>query len=255
MQLSIVIPAHNEERRLGKMLDAYLPYFLERYSSGVEFIVVANGCSDQTVEVAQNYAARCPQLIVVVEKGAVGKGGAIIRGLAMARGELVGFVDADGATPPEAFHDLVTRLGTAHMIIASRWIKGAIVSPRQPFARRFASRIFNWLVRHLFGAPIHDTQCGAKLMRRDAVAVVLPQLDSLARWAFDVDLIFKFSRAGFTIVETPTIWHDCDGSKLKIFKASTQMLKYIVRLRLLYSPFRWLYVREKKTNIDRCTLP
>lgn len=246
MQLSIVIPAYNEERRIGPMLEEYLPYFVDRYGKEVELIVVINGTRDRTEEVVRAKAERYPQLQVVVEKAAIGKGGAIMRGLGLARGDLVGFVDADGATPPQSFQDLVDRIGMAGVIIASRWIKGAEVSPKQPLSRRVASRIFNWMVRNIFGVKIHDTQCGAKLMRREVVTTVLPRLEEMARWAFDVDLLFEAHREGYAIIETPTVWHDRDGSRLRVVAASIQMLKYILRLRMLYSPLRQLFFKEKK---------
>jgi glycosyltransferase involved in cell wall biosynthesis len=165
MRLSIIVPAHNEEARIGRMLDTYLPYFSDRYGSAVELIVVVNGTTDRTEAIVAGYAARFPLLRVLVEPGRVGKGGALMLGFRAARGDWVGFVDADGATPPEAFDALVTHIGDAGAIIASRWCRGARVSPRQPLARRLASRCFNLATRLLFDLPITDTQCGAKLMR------------------------------------------------------------------------------------------
>jgi glycosyltransferase involved in cell wall biosynthesis len=198
MRLSIVIPACNEERRIGRMLDAYLPYFTGKYAEDVEFVVVVNGSTDRTAEVVQGYAARYPALHRIVDPARIGKGGALIRGFTEAKGDLIGFVDADGATPPEAFDDLVGNIGDAGTIIASRWRRGSKVSPRQTFMRLVASRAFNLLTRLLFGLPLTDTQCGAKLMRREALHAVLPHL-GITRWAFDVDLLFQLRRGGFKI--------------------------------------------------------
>lgn len=239
MHLSIIIPAYNERHRLTAMMDPYSEYFIGKYGDEVELIVVVNGSIDQTEEVAYRYAKTHPQVRVIVEPEAIGKGGAIIRGAQMARGEWVGFVDADGATPPEAFDELLQQVGDAGAIIASRWIPGADVFPPQPLSRRVASRIFNFLVRLLFKVPIHDTQCGAKLMRGDALRTVLPEL-GITRWAFDVDLLFKLRRAGYRIVEHPTTWHDVAGSKINVPRASIEMFLAICRLRLLYSPLRWI---------------
>lgn len=238
-QLSLVIPAHNEEARIGRMLDAYLPFFTQRYGDGVEFVVVVNGSTDDTAGVVKRHAERYPQLRCVVEPRGIGKGGALILGFREARGALVGFVDADGSTPPEAFQDLVDRIGDADVAVASRWCRGAVVSPRQPLLRRIASRVFNVLTRLFFGLRLTDTQCGAKLMRREALLPVLGNL-GITRWAFDVDLLFQLKRSGFTIVEVPTTWHDVTGSKIQIAAVSAEMLAAIVRLRLLYSPFRWI---------------
>lgn len=239
MQLSIIIPAYNEEKRLGRMLDAYLPYFTKRYGDSVEILIVVNGSTDRTATIAGGFAGRYRQVQAVIEPKPVGKGGAIMIGLARAQGERIGYVDADGATPPEAFQQLVECIGSAGIIIASRWRPGAEVSPRQPLSRRIASRIFNKLVRIMFGFRISDTQCGAKLMSRDAVRRVLPHL-GITRWAFDVDLLFQVHRAGLEIIESPTVWHDVSGSRLKVARASMEMMVAMIRLRLIYSPLKWI---------------
>jgi glycosyltransferase involved in cell wall biosynthesis len=234
MRLSIVVPAHNEETRIGGMLDAYLPYFDRVYGSCFEIIVVLNACTDNTEAIVDRCASRYSQLRHVTVP-LPGKGRALIRGFQESSGELVGFVDADGATPPEAFHALVESIGSAGAVIASRWQSTSVVSPRQPMQRRIASRCFNLVVRVLFGLRLTDTQCGAKLMRGDALKSVLPRL-GVTRWAFDVDLLFQFRRAGFDVTEVPTVWCDVSGSKLKIMRASVETLVALVRLRLLHSP-------------------
>lgn len=239
MKLSIVIPAYNEEARIRPTLDAYTSYFEAKYGKDVEFIVVVNGSRDGTEDIVREVAGRSPQVKSIIEPRAIGKGGAIMRGFEVATGEWVGFVDADNATLPEAFDDLVTHIGDAGVIIASRYIPGAKVSPRQPLSRRIASRVFNKLIRLLFKLKITDTQCGAKLLRGDAMRAALPHL-GLTRWAFDVDLLFQLRRLGYRIAEVPTTWSDRGGSKLKIGRTSLEMFMAICRLRLLYSPFRWI---------------
>lgn len=239
MKLSIVVPAYNEEERLVPMLDAYTGYFLPRYGGDCELIVVVNGSTDRTDEIAMDYSARCDQVRVIVEPRPVGKGAAVQLGFAQAGGELVGFTDADGATPPEAFQDLVDQIGDAGAIIASRWRPDSIVEPPQPLSRRVASRVFNAEVQFLFKLNITDTQCGAKLLRRDALDRIMPRM-GLTRWAFDVDLLFQLRRAGFSISEIPTTWHDVKGSKINIPKASLDMTLAIWRLRLIHSPFSWI---------------
>ncbi|NLB60355.1 MAG: glycosyltransferase family 2 protein [Lentisphaerae bacterium] len=241
MQLTIIVPAHNEEARLPRMLDVYLPYFIGLYQDRVELLIVVNGSTDRTAALAADYAARHRQVQALVEPRPIGKGGAIMLGLARARGALIGYVDADGATPPEAFQQLVENIGAAGAIFASRWCEGAQVSPRQPWSRRVASRIFNWLVNimfaHHFQLRISDTQCGAKLLSRAAAQSVLPHL-GITRWAFDVDLLFQLQRAGFPIIEIPTVWRDVSGSRLRVVRASLEMLLAMIRLRLIYSPLQ-----------------
>lgn len=239
MKLSIVVPAYNEEGRIERFLDSYTPYFTEKYGDQVEFIIVVNGSLDRTEHIVEDYAARVPQIKVLVEPANIGKGGAVRMGMEAASGEIIGYTDADGATPPEALQDLADRLNDVDVVIASRWFKESVVEPRQKLLRRVASRIFNFLVRLLFGLKIWDTQCGAKVLKREAARSVLPEL-GLTRWAFDVDLIFQLKRAGCKIIEAPTIWHDVGGSRLKVGRASVEMFVAICRLRLIHSPFKCL---------------
>ena len=237
VKLSIVIPACNEEGRIGRMLDAYLPHFTDRYGNQVEFVIVVNNSTDATESIIADYMRKWPSVRYISEAEKIGKGGALMRGFREVSGELVGFCDADGSTPPSAFQDLVDQIGDAGAIIASRWCRGAEVSPKQPLPRRIASRIFNFLVRVLFGLKLTDTQCGAKLMRSEALMRVLPDL-GITRWAFDVDLLFQLKRAGFRIAEVPTVWRDIEGSKVEIVRTSVEMFVALTRLRLIYSPLK-----------------
>jgi len=246
MKLSIVVPAFNEEARLQSMLDAYTVFFVPRLGGEVEIVVVVNGSTDRTEQIAREAATRHPQIRALIEPRAIGKGGALLLGFQNARGDLVGFVDADNSTPPEAFQDLVDHIGDAGAIIASRWLPGAQVYPRQPLARRMASRIFNRLVRVMFGLRITDTQCGAKLMNGVALREVMPRL-GITRWAFDVDLLFQMHRAGYRIIERPTVWRDAAGSRLKVGRVSVEMFVALCRLRLLFSPFRWVVTVYDRT--------
>ncbi|MFA5688440.1 MAG: dolichyl-phosphate beta-glucosyltransferase [Kiritimatiellales bacterium] len=239
MKLSIVIPAHNEEQRLPPMLEAYGQYFSEKYPGDAELIVVSNFSSDRTADIAREFAVRFPVIRVIDEKERIGKGGAVMLGSRAAVGEFIGFVDADGATPPAAFDDLVNHIESCDCVIASRWMKGSVVSPQQPLSRRFASRCFNFTVRILFGLKLHDTQCGAKLFRREIIFLTIDQL-GVTSWAFDVDMLFQAKRAGARICEIPTEWHDIAGSKIRVVHSSIEMLLALGRLRLFYSPFRFI---------------
>jgi len=235
------------------MLDAYLAHFDATLKGDYELIVVVNGSRDGTADVVRGYAGRFPALSMIEVKEAIGKGGAILVGFKHASGNLVGFVDADGSTPPEAFHDLARNIGDAGVIIASRWFPASVVEPKQPLKRRVVSRIFNFMIRLLFGLKINDTQCGAKIMTERALKAVMPRI-GITRWAFDVDLLFQVHRAGFSITEWPTVWRDEGGSQLRIFKASFEMLVAIIRLRLIYSPLRWLVTLYDET-LGRITHP
>lgn len=239
MKLSIVIPAHNEEHRLPPVLAAYAEYFSESYRNDFEIIVVVNGSTDNTDGVARKITADYPQIKVIEETGRIGKGGAVILGAKAAQGDWIGFVDADGATAVEEFDRLYQCAKKSDGVIASRWKRGAKVNIQQKGLRLLSSRLFNGLIRLVLGLRYEDTQCGAKIFKAKAWETILPHIGT-TRFAFDVDLLFQLKRHGFHVTEEPTIWNDVEGSKVRIVNSSFDMFCAVVRMRLLYSPLRFL---------------
>ncbi len=235
--LLLLIPAYNEENRLEPVLRDYAGYFQRHYTGNFQMVVVLNGCVDDTIGVVRRVAKEYPTISALEFPGPIGKGGALIEGLKLAPlGDLIGYVDADGATAPPAFHDLVRRMDGVDCAIGSRWLPGAVLHEAQSRKRRFASRLFHAVVEFFFWMGIRDTQCGAKVMRRAAVEHIHSSL-RLADLAFDINLLYSLKRAGFKVVEVPTEWTDKIGSKVSFnFKTSLNILLSIVRLRLLYSP-------------------
>ena len=241
--LLILIPAYNEERRIEPVLRDYAKFFQDNYSGQFQLVVVLNGCTDNTLGVVQRVAADFPTVRADEFKQPIGKGGALIEGLKLASQEdLIGYVDADGATPPHAFLELVKKMSEADCVIGSRWMRGAVIHQSQAGHRQFASRAFHLVVQLWFWMNIHDTQCGAKVMRREVVEKIHPYL-RIADLAFDINLLVSIKRAGFRILEVPTEWTDQAGSKVtsSLFRSSLTMLLSVVRIRLIYSPFyKWL---------------
>ena len=239
--LFILIPAYNEEHRIEPTLRDYAEFFGTHYSGPFQLVVVLNGCTDNTLGVVQKVAAQFPAVRTLEFKDPIGKGGALIEGLKLAEhSDLIGYVDADGATPPKAFLDLVKKIGTADCIIGSRWLPGAQIHQSQESRRQIASRAFHKIVQILFWMNIRDTQCGAKLMKTHAVQKIHNRL-SIADLAFDINLLYSLKHAGFKIVEIPTEWTDKAGSKVALGRSSLTMFLSVLRVRLIYSPFyKWL---------------
>jgi len=239
--LLILIPAYNEERRIEPMLRDYAEFFGRNYSGECLIVVVLNGCTDDTLGVVRRVAAEFPTIHALEFREAIGKGGALIEGLKLAEhADLIGYVDADGATPPRAFLELVRHTGEAECVIGSRWMPGAVIHQSQSGRRQFASRVFHKIVQILFWLNIHDTQCGAKVMKRVVVEKTHPYL-RIADMAFDINLLVSVRRAGFRILEVPTEWTDQAGSKVVLFHSSLTMLLSTVRVWLIYSRFyKWL---------------
>jgi glycosyltransferase involved in cell wall biosynthesis len=239
--LLLLIPAYNEENRIEPVLRAYGLYFQENYKGKFQMVVVLNGCRDNTLGVVKKVAADFPFISSLEFAEPIGKGGALIEGLRLAPlADLIGYVDADGATPPKAFHDLVKQTGKADCVIGSRWLPGAVLHVEQSNRRQFASRCFHLIVQCLFWMNIRDTQCGAKVMKRHAVETVHSYL-RIADMAFDINLLYSLKHAGFTVLEVPTEWTDKIGSKVTLFRTSLTMFLSVWRIRLIYSPFyKWL---------------
>ena len=239
--LLLLIPAYNEEHRIEPVLHDYARYFQQHYPGKFQIVVVLNGCKDNTRAVVERAAAEHPAISVLEFREAIGKGGAIIEGLKLAPlADLIGYVDADGATPPAAFHDLVRHCGEADCVIGSRWLPGAVLHIEQSGKRRFASRVFHLIVQCLFWMNIRDTQCGAKVMKRAAVEKIHPSL-RIADMAFDINLLYSLKHAGFRILEVPTEWTDKAGTKVTLGRTSLTMFLSAVRIRLIYSPvYNWL---------------
>lgn len=234
----LLIPAYNEELRIEPVLRDYARFFRDHYQGKFQITVVLNGCRDNTRGVVDRVAADFPEVKAMEFAAPIGKGGALIEGLRLAPlADLVGYVDADGATAPPAFLDLVNRIGDADCVIGSRWIEGAVLHRSQTGRRQFASRVFHTIVQGLFWMDIRDTQCGAKVLRRGAVDRVHQDL-CIADMAFDINLLYLLKRAGLKVVEIPTEWTDKVGSKVALGKTSLTMLLSVLRLRWLYSPFR-----------------
>lgn len=238
----LLIPAYNEEHRIEPVLRSYARYFQEQYHGKFQLVAVLNGCRDNTRGVVERVAGECPMVRMIEFPEPIGKGGALIEGLKLAPlADLIGYVDADGATPPHAFHELVKRTPEADCVIGSRWLPGSVLHVEQSSRRQFASRVFHLIVEILFPSMrIRDTQCGAKVLRRPAVEAVHSAL-RIADMAFDINLLYALKRHGLRVLEVPTEWTDKIGSKVNLFRTSLVMFLSVLRVRLIYSPlYRWL---------------
>ncbi len=241
--LLLLIPAYNEERRIEPVLREFGAYYRAQYRGNFQIVVVLNGCRDNTLGLVEKVAHDYPEIRALNFPEPIGKGGALIEGFKLAgqlpsATDLVGYVDADGATGPQAFHELAKMCrGEVECVIGSRWLPGAVLHQSQTWMRRFTSRCFHAIVQVLFWMNIKDTQCPAKVMTRRAAEMINPML-RIADLAFDVNLLVALRRQGFKVLETPTEWTDKIGSKVTqtLMRTSLVMFLSVVRLRLVYSP-------------------
>tara|TARA_Y100000310_G_C20590894_1_gene767918 strand:- start:134 stop:835 length:702 start_codon:yes stop_codon:yes gene_type:complete len=224
-KLSIIIPAYNEEERIEITLRKYAEFFKEE-----EIYVVVNGCKDNTLGVVERIAKDYRNIKYVNFEEAIGKGGAVLEGFKLADSELIGFVDADMCTSPEAFNELVKNINGYAGIIASRHVEGARILTPQPFLRRLSSRVFNIMVKILFFMNYKDTQCGAKIFRKEAIKSIIDLMKE-KRWAFDVELLYLMRKNKFKIREYPTVWKEPGDSGLNLKKVGPEMFLSLIKLR------------------------
>jgi glycosyltransferase involved in cell wall biosynthesis len=236
MKLSIVIPAYNEEKRIGRTLEQYAAFFdtLQQHNTMCyELVVVLNGCKDKTIDVVQQAQKNCSAVRIIDLKDA-GKGLAVAAGFrdALKRdNDLIGFVDADGATAPQQFCELVEKIGASDGIIASRYMKASQIFPAyRPWYSEIGRRIiYHPVIRVLYRMPYADFQCGAKLFTRASLEKIESDL-TVKQWGFDVELLYRCKQHGLSICEIPTVWHDQSDSKFNV-RSGIRMVGALFTLR------------------------
>lgn len=222
--LSIIVPAHNEENRLPQTLEQIFT-FLETREYTAEVLIVENGSSDKTLEIARKYAARKPALKVFHEEEP-GKGNAVKRGMLEASGSYRFMCDADLSMPIEELDKFIPSAEHGFDIaIASREAESA-VRYNEPGYRHLGGRLINLAVRLLILPGLNDTQCGFKCFRAEvAEAIFLYQ--SLPGWSFDIEILFIARKWGFRIREVPIQWYFDPETKLRAVNDAVGMLRDI----------------------------
>ncbi len=228
--ISIVIPAYNEEKRLGRTLDQVLDFVVQQ-GWDAEVIVVDDGSRDDTAELVKRYARshRCVRLLQ--NPGNRGKGYSVRNGVLKSQGGIVLFTDADLSSPIEEATKLIAALNTgADIAIGSRWLRAELQTQRQSMARQVMGRAFNLLLRTLLRLDFQDTQCGFKAFRRSAAKTLFP-LQRIEGWGFDPEILFLARRIGFKVAEVPVVWAHDEGTRIHPLVDGSKMVLEIARIR------------------------
>lgn len=229
LTLSIVIPAYNEERRLGTTLDTVVAYLAKEPWSW-EVRVVDDGSADGTVALAERYAAGEPRIVVQCEPHR-GKGGAVKAGLLAATGAYRFICDADLSMPITELRQFLPPFADAFDVaIGSREGKGAR-RVGEPLYRHLMGRLFNGVVQQLALPGIEDSQCGFKMFTAEAVRAIFP-LVTIDGWAFDVEVLTIAREHRLRIVEIPIEWHYRNESQVSMIRDGVGMLRELARIRL-----------------------
>jgi glycosyltransferase involved in cell wall biosynthesis len=244
--LSIIIPAYNEEARLPPTLERIYNFLSDRRGqlNNTEIIVVDDGSTDGTAKVAEDWMRKFPNLRLVFNGRNRGKGFSVRHGMLEARGRLALFTDADLSTPIEEMDKLLDALRTEDVAIGSRALDRGSIEAHQARLRELAGIIFNQFVRILTGLPYLDTQCGFKAFRRERAKICFEQQRS-ERFGFDPELLYLAKRNGLTCVEVSVRWAHDPRTKVHVFSDSIDM--FFELLRIQWNTFRGRYPRVKNS--------
>lgn len=229
LDLSIVIPAYNEQNRLPRTL-AKIRAWLESQSFTAEVTVVDDGSTDGTAAVVASHRADWPALRLLSNPGNRGKGYSVRHGARESLGRVVLFTDADLSAPIDEAPKLLAALESHDIAIGSRALNRELIEKHQTPLREYAGMVFNLVVRVVLGLPFADTQCGFKAFRREKCQVVFQQ-QRIERFGFDPELLFIAKRHGLTIAEVPVRWAHDPGTRVVVLRDSIHMFLEVCIIR------------------------
>ncbi|HUJ29725.1 MAG TPA: dolichyl-phosphate beta-glucosyltransferase [Candidatus Acidoferrum sp.] len=241
-ELSIIVPAYNEEQRLPRTLARIRDYFAATQAlPEVEIIIVDDGSTDGTIKVAEECARQMPSVRVVPNGTNRGKGYSVRHGMLEARGRIALFTDADLSSPIEESQKLLAALAEGNQVaIGSRALDRSLIETHQSPFREFAGIIFNCFVRIFTGLPFHDTQCGFKAFEREPARIAFEQ-QRIERFGFDPEVLFLAKRHGLRSVEVPVRWAHDPATKVHVIRDSLTMFGDLIYIR-----WNWLLGRYPK---------
>lgn len=235
MFLSVIIPASNEEKRIGATLESVDSY-LKKQNYDYEIIIVANNCQDQTCEVVRGYQKKIFNLRLIDLENKDGKGKAVKRGVEAAEGDYILFMDADNSTRIREFEYFLPYFTESRasretkskadlnesyqVVIGSRAIKGTKIIIHQPIWREFFGKIANFFVRIILLPEIYDTQCGFKVFTKEVAKKVFAKQKILG-WGFDIEILALVRHFGYKVKEVPITWYNSSESKVSFFNYFT----------------------------------
>jgi dolichyl-phosphate beta-glucosyltransferase len=229
LDLSLILPAFNERERISTTIDEAFAYFTRR-GIRAEIIVAVDG-RDGTREFVGDLASENPNLRIIGHEDRSGKGRSIREAVALARGRIVGYADADNKVPIEEYEKIECQLQMYHVVIGSRSLCASHVERERPWYRRIGSKGFYYFLQAVVGLPgVEDTQCGFKFFHRD-IALRLFELQRIDGYMFDVEILMLAQRLGFRVKEVPIRWRDDGDSRLELLSGNFQNVIDIFRIR------------------------
>jgi glycosyltransferase involved in cell wall biosynthesis len=246
MYYSFIIPAYNESERLATSLPKVFAYIRERQIQA-EVIVVNDGSTDDTAEIARSFASQYPEIRLLENPGNRGKGYSVRNGMLHANGDILLFTDADLSSPIYEATKLFAAIDQgADVAIGSRWLEAALQTERQPWHRQLYGRLFNLALRVVLGLQYRDTQCGFKAFTRSAAQTVFAR-QRVERWGFDPELLFLANKFKLRTVEVAVEWAHDHRSKISPLRDGLKMGVEVLAVR--WNDLRGLY-QQPSTTIE-----
>ena len=240
--ISIIIPAHNEEKRLLTSMQRIIEYCTSQHWD-YEVVIVEDGSTDRTVNVIHDLISKDNRIKLISNKERLGKGRAIKRGVITAEKKYVSYMDADLSADPSELERLLLFIDEFDIVVGSRILRGELPPINRPFTRSFLSHCYSILFRAMFRTvSVYDPQCGLKLFKSPAAHILLSHTETNG-FAFDCEVLVKASRLGLTIKEVPIIWKHHYGSKVCLLHEITTMAKDLLSM--------WYKDKVSKTNTHK----
>lgn len=229
-KLSVIIPAYNEEQRIGHTLKD-VDEFLEKQKFDYEILVVVDGAKDNTAQVVRDLEKHIPKSRIIENKENHGKGWVVKQGMLDATGDVRLFMDADNSTKINHVTSFLPYFEQGYdVVIGSRRIAGANIKVHQPWIRDFLGGVFRFIVHTLVPLHVTDSQCGFKAFTAEATKKVFPK-QTISRWAFDVEILAIARKEKLKIQEAPVTWENDTASQVK-FSGMVKMLFEVMAVRL-----------------------
>ena len=244
IELSIVIPAYNEERRLPPTLEK-IAAWIRAKGITAEVLVVDDGSTDGTARVAEDFRQTLPSIRVVANGRNYGKGYSVRHGMREARGRIGLFTDADLSAPIEEADKLLAALENADVAFGSRALNRKLISVHQSRLRELAGILFNKFVQLVLWIPFVDTQCGFKAFRMDRSRIIFEQ-QRIERFGFDPELLYLARHHGLRAVEIPVRWAHDPHTKVNVYRDS--VLMFVELLAIRWNSICRRYPRRKENS-------
>lgn len=224
MNLSIIIPAYNEEKRIKNTLES----LVERFDESCEILVVSES-RDKTNGIVKEFSKKATIIKLIASSKRLGKGGAFKKGVENSHGEIVMLLDSDLPVPVSDIEKVISWVGKTDVAVASREVEGTKILVYPPLPRVFAGKAFARIVNTLFKLDVRDPQCGCKAFKKGVLEKVLYTVEGNG-FDFDAELLFRCKKMGYKIKEIPITWSYKPDSKLNLFKDTIKMGKGVLKL-------------------------